>query len=164
MDRLELIDDIRNYALNLMKKDPNLDYAEATKQAKLEIIGYDIKITDYNEEKVKVENEIIEDISYKDLAFKELGDMIKTDLYSDLQLKEIVIAKRMGVNVESFINIFFTPEQIRFITFIAIAKQDITPYTTNLTFDPKEEMKKIEGASGDSDPLEDGKQYTLTAA
>lgn len=163
MDRLAFIDDIRNYALALMKKDPNLDYAEATKQAKLAIVGYEIKITDYSKEKTKLEQEVEDNISYKEIAIKELGNVIKIDLYSDLQLKEIVIAKRMGVNVESFINIFFTPEQIRFITFIYASNQDITPYITNISFDPEEEMKKIEENSGDSEPLEENKQYTLSA-
>jgi hypothetical protein len=164
MDRLELIDAIRKYALGLMSKDPNLDYAEATKQAKIAIVGHEIRITDYNDEKNKVESAALEELSYKSLVTKELEGKIKVELYSEEQLKEIVIANRMGIDVTSFINIFYTPDQIRFITLMASANLDITPYMTNLTFDPDEEMRKLDGSTGDSEPIEESKEYVLTNA
>ena len=50
----------------------------------------------------------------------------------------------MGVQVEEFINIFYTPEQIRVITLAYSMGKDITSYANNLYFDPKSEMKKLE--------------------
>jgi hypothetical protein len=161
MDRLELIDDIRSYANLLMSKDPNLSYNEATKKAKIAIVGYDIKIASYNKEEQKLEDDIGEQTTYKDLAAKEIH-FLKAELYSEGQLKEIIIAYRMGVNLAEFINIFYTPEQIRFITLMATAKLDITPYITNLYFDPEEEMKKLEIPAGDSTPIDAAKEYKLT--
>lgn len=160
MDRLELIDDIRKYAVSLMSKDPNLNYDEATKQAKIAIVGYDIQIVSYQDTEKKLEEEI-SNFSYKETAAKEI-DFIKTELYSDEQLKEMIIASRMGVNLKDFINIFYSPAQIRFITLMYAANQDITPYVTNLYFDPEEEMKKISEVTGDSEPIEDSKEYVLT--
>ena len=43
-----------------------------------------------------------------------------------------------------FINIFYTPEQIRVITLAYSMGKDITSYANNLYFDPKSEMKKLE--------------------
>lgn len=162
MERLELIDDIRKYAVFLMSKDPNLSYDEATKQAKIKLVGYDIKIASYQNEEQSLQQELKNNFSYKDTATKEIN-FLKVELYTDEQLKEMIIANRMGVNLESFINIFYTPAQIRFITLMSAAEKDITPYTTNVCFDPEEEMKKIDGTSGESDPLEGNKQFTLSA-
>lgn len=159
MDRLEMIDDIRKYANLLMLNNPDLDYAEATKKAKLDLFGKELNVTRYIEEEQQVESETVENISYEEIATRELAGSIRVELYTEEQLKEIIIAKRMGVAVEEFINIFYTPLQIRVITMTAALGRDITPYTNNLYFDPEEEMKKLEETEQNSKVSE--KTYVL---
>ena len=155
-EKIELIDDIRILALQLMRENPELDYAAASREAKIKILGSDVNFIMYSEAKAEVE------LSYRDIAQRELSEDINFELYSESQLKEIVIAHRMGIDVKSFINIFYTPEQIKFITIISAAGMDITPYTNNFQFDPEEELAKLE--SGASDEVTEGKAYVLEAA
>ena len=163
MERLQMLDDVRKYANLLMKKDPNLDYASATKKAKLEMFGIELNIPSYGEvddakEKKKKK------ISYASIAEKELGDMIRIELYTDEQLKEIIIAKRMGIHVEEFINIFYTPKQIRVITMASALGQDITSYTTNLYFDADQELEKLSNLSEGNDENQNPKTYVIEPA
>lgn len=152
MQRLEMIDDIRKYANLLMLEDPKLDYAKATDRAKMEIFGQDLNVPKYSITSKGVEVDVKKEKTLKDIAFEETGGVIKVELYTEEQLKEIIIAKRMGVQIEEFVNIFYTPEQIRVITLAYSMGKDITSYTNNLYFDPKSEMKKLE---------EDAKVYVL---
>ena len=145
MERLQMLDDVRNYANLLMQQDNSLNYAEATKKAKLELFGTELNITSYVEEEEIITKEIEETVTYTAIAEKELGDKIRIGLYTEEQLKEILIAKRMGVPVEEFVNIFYTPKQLRVITMASSLGQDIKPYTTNLYFDADEEMAKLQG-------------------
>lgn len=144
MQRLEMIDDIRKYANLLMLEDPTLDYAKATDRAKVEIFGENLNVPKYaiTSKSVEVDSKVKKTI--KEIAAEETGGAIRVELYTDEQLKEIIIAKRMGVQVEEFINIFYTPEQIRVITLAYSMGKDITSYANNLYFDPKSEMKKLE--------------------
>jgi len=159
MERLEMMDDVRKYANLLMISDPNLQYNEATNRAKKELFGRDLDLVRYNEKEAQKENkvEVDDTVSYVELASRELSKDIRVELYSEEQLKEIIIAKRMGVNVEDFINIFYTPLQIRVITMASSLGRDITPYVTNLYFDPEEEMEKLKHA----DEMTDSKVYML---
>ena len=161
MDRLEMIDDIRKYANLLMLQESGLNYADATKKAKIDLFGSELNFLKHTQEENGIEIED-SDISYIEIANRELAGKIRVDLYTEEQLKEIIIAKRMGVDVESFINIFYTPMQIRVITLAAALDRDITPYTTNLYFDPKTEMKKLEENSFEN--LEKDKTYLLDKA
>ena len=162
MDRLEMIDDIRKYANLLMLSNPNINYAEATKKAKISLFGREINFLQSN---VAEKNQNIEEfaLSYIDIARRELDGDFRLDLYTEEQLKEIIIAKRMGIAVEEFMNIFYTPLQIRTITLAASLGRDIKPYTTNLYFDPEVEMRKLEEDS-DNTTIDDVKVYTKDKA
>ncbi len=138
MERLKLIDDIRTKAVSLMQEDSSLSYEDASQQAKIALVGSDVLITKYHQP-MELENSILE------IARKELSPDIRVDLYQEAQLREMVVANRLGVDLESFINIFLSPEQIKFITLIALNGMDVTPYAFDLHFDPKEEMKKLTG-------------------
>ena len=107
-------------------------------------------------------SETSDNISYGEIASRELANSIRVELYTEEQLKEIIIAKRMGVNVDEFINIFYTPLQIRVITMASALGRDITPYTTNLYFDPEEELKRLENENVDMSKNE--KTYLLDKA
>ena len=157
--KLEAIDDIRTYANLLMLKNPDLDYAEASKRAKRELFGPDLNIPQYDAEAKNVKEQTEGNVSYEEIASKELSNAIRVELYTEDQLKEIIIAKRMGINVEEFINIFYTPMQIRVITMAASLGKDINPYITNLYFDPEEEMRRLETDTTTSDT--DNKIYLL---
>ena len=81
--------------------------------------------------------------SYLDIAKREISPNIRVDLYQEEQLKEMIVANRLGVDLEEFINIFLTPEQIHFITLASLKGEDITKYVMDIQFDPKEEMQKL---------------------
>lgn len=162
MDRLGMIDDIRKYANLLMQKDSTLNYAEASKKAKLDLFGKDLDVPRYIEEEEQIQNETSDNVSYGEIASRELADSIRVELYTEEQLKEIIIAKRMGVNVDEFINIFYTPLQIRVITMASALGRDITPYTTNLYFDPEEELRRLESESVEN--IKNEKTYLLDKA
>lgn len=157
-----MIDDVRKYANLLMLDDPTLDYAAASKRARLELFGQDLNVSRYVEEEEIIQKETSEIGSYEEIASRELASSIRVELYTEEQLKEIIIAKRMGVNVDEFINIFYTPLQIRVITMASALGKDITPYTTNLYFDPEEEMKKLEADNSSS--TSNDKTYLLDKA
>lgn len=147
MQRLEMIDDIRKYANLLMLEDPTLDYAKATDRAKMEIFGQDLNVPKYVITSKSVDVDVKSKKTLKEIAAEETGGAIRVELYTEEQLKEIIIAKRMGVQVEDFINIFYTPEQIRVITLAYSMGKDITSYANNLYFDPKSELRKLEEES-----------------
>ncbi len=136
MERLKLIDDVRTRALSLMQEDRTLTYDVASREAKISLVGADVLITKYHQP-IELEDSILE------IARQELPPTIRVDLYQENQLREMIAANRLGVNIEDFVNIFLTPEQIRFIALVALGGGDITPYVTNLHFDPKEEMEKL---------------------
>lgn len=135
MERLKLIDDIRNKALSFMAEDSTLTYDIASSKAKSELIGED-SITKYHQG-IDMKETIVE------IAKRELGDTIRVDLYQEDQLKEMIVANRLGVDVSSFVSIFLTPEQIHFITLVALKGDDISRYMLDFQFDPKEEMEKL---------------------
>ena len=135
MERLKLIDDIRTQALALMAEDTNLTYDVASMKAKNELVGEDT-ITKYHQG-IDMKDTIM------DIAKKELGEDIRVDLYQEAQLKEMIVANRLGVDVDSFVSIFLTPEQIHFITLVALKGDDISRYMLDFQFDPKEEMDKL---------------------
>jgi len=152
LEKLYLMDDIRKLANELIRKGDfaETEYNLASTQAKVLILGSDIPyLTQVRKEIGKEPEEV-----YKQMAREELPASIKVELYTDAQLKEMIIAHRMGVDLESFINIFFEPEQIEYITLISAAGMDITPYITDLKFDPKKEREKLKidnNGSGSSD-------------
>lgn len=139
MERLKLIDDIRNKALSLMENDASLSYENASKQARIELVGENTLVTKYHQG-IEMKH------SYLEIAKKEISPNIRVDLYQEDQLKEMIVANRLGVNLEEFINIFLTPEQIHFITLASLKGEDITKYVLDLYFDPQEEMKKLFGS------------------
>lgn len=149
MERLKLIDDIRNKALSFMKEDSSLSYEEASQKARMELTGEDVLVTRYHQG-IKMKH------SYLEIAKKEIPSSIRADLYQEDQLKEMIVANRLGVNLEEFINIFLTPEQIHFITIASLKGEDITKYVMNLYFDPEEEMNKL--MESDSKEKESGYQ------
>lgn len=142
-----MIDDIRKYANLLMLEDPTLDYAKATDRAKMEIFGQNLNVPKYVITSKSVDVDVKAKKTLKEIATEETGGAIRVELYTEEQLKEIIIAKRMGVQVEDFINIFYTPEQIRVITLAYSMGKDITSYANNLYFDPKSELRKLEEES-----------------
>lgn len=149
MERLKLIDDIRTKALSFMKEDSSLSYEEASKKARMELTGEDVLITKYHQG-------IDMKKSYLEIAKKEISPNIQLSLYQEDQLKEMIVANRLGVDLEEFINIFLTPEQIHFITLASLKGEDITKYVMNLYFDPEEELQKLE--QGESTVKESGYQ------
>lgn len=156
MERLKLIDNIRNKALSLMENDASLSYEEASKQARMELVGEDTLVTKYHQG-IKMKH------SYLEIAKREISPNIRVDLYQEEQLKEMIVANRLGVNLEDFINIFLTPEQIHFITLASLKGEDITKYVLDLYFDPQEEMKKLLGTNlEESNTNESGYQKVFT--
>lgn len=155
MERLKLIDDIRNKALSLMKEDSSLSYENASKQARIELTGEDTLITKYHQG-------IEMKTSYLEIAKKEISPDIRVDLYQEDQLKEMIVANRLGVDLEEFINIFLTPEQIHFLTLASLKGEDITRYVMNLYFDPEEEMKHLMDEKVEAPPLKPGYQKVFT--
>lgn len=141
-EKLHLMDDIRKLANELIRKGEfaETEYDLASSRAKMLILGADIPYLTQVRNQVEQESE---DLVYKQIAKEELPQSIKVELYSDAQLKEIIIAHRMGVDVASFVNIFFTPEQLEYITLISAIGMDITPYITDLKFDPKKERENL---------------------
>ncbi len=142
MERLKLIDDIRKKALDFMKEDSSLTYDVASKNAKVQLVGSDILITEYRQ---PVDNQE----SVLEIAKKELSPNIRVNLYQEDQLREMIVANRLGVDIESFVNIFLTPEQIHFLTVASLSGKDITPYMSDVQFNPQEEMKKLEQSMND---------------
>ncbi len=136
MERLKLIDDIRTRALSMMKDETNLSYEEASKKARIELTGEDTLVTRYHQG-IEMKQ------SYLEIAKKEINSNIRVDLYQEEQLKEMIVANRLGVDLEEFINIFLTPKQIHFITLASLKGEDITKYVMNLYFDPEEEMERL---------------------
>lgn len=154
MDRLKLIDDVRLKALSMMKEDSSLTYEAASRDAKIQITGEDALITKYHQEE--------EQISFLELAKQELSSEIRVDLYQDEQLKEMIVANRLGVHLEDFINIFLSPEQIRFLTLVSLRGEDVEKYISDLHFNPDEEMKKLLGEESTTEKdASHQKQYTL---
>ncbi len=153
MERLKLIDDIRNKALSFMKEDATLSYETASQKARIELTGEDVLVTRYHQG-IEMKQ------SYLEIAKKEISPNIRVDLYQEEQLKEMIVANRLGVDLEEFINIFLTPEQIHFITLASLKGEDITKYVMDLYFDPKEEMDRL--MENDSKEKEAGYQKVLT--
>lgn len=136
MERLKLIDDIRTKALSYMEEDSTLTYDIASSKAKKELTGENISITKYHQG-IEMKDTIM------DIAKRELGEEIRVDLYQEEQLKEMIVAKRLGVDVGSFVSIFLTPKQIHFITLATLKGEDITRYMLDFQFDPDEELEKL---------------------
>ena len=136
MERLKLIDDIRTRALSLRSEDTTLSYENASAKAKIELAGENTLVTKYHQG-IEMKH------SYLDIAKREISPNIRVDLYQEEQLKEMIVANRLGVDLEEFINIFLTPEQIHFITLASLKGEDITKYVMDIQFDPKEEMQKL---------------------
>ncbi len=157
MERLKLIDDIRTQALSMMKEDANLSYEDASKKARMELTGEDTLITRYHQG-IEMKK------SYLEIAKKEISSNIRVDLYQEDQLKEMIVASRLGVDLEEFINIFLTPDQIHFITLASLKGEDVTKYVMNLYFDPKEEMERLmsEEMQNDSPVMDIGYQKILS--
>lgn len=153
MDRLKLIDDIRKKALDYMEADSNLTYDVASSKAKKELTGENVSITKYHQG-IDMKDTILE------IAKRELGEDIRVELYQEEQLKEMIVANRLGVDVGSFVSIFLTPEQIHFITLATLKGEDVTRYMLDFQFDPEEEMNKL--MSEESLQNEKGYQKVMT--
>lgn len=153
---IELYDDIRNDALILMGENPNLQYQEAFKQAKENLIG-DINICDFEFKPFNVEidselNNIASRVdSNKDDYYtsvrNKLAEYINVEEFTEAQLEEYNIAIQMGVDITKFADNNFSPSQIKTLCLLVASGKDIDKYRYDYDFDPKkivEEMIAIE--------------------
>lgn len=157
MENINLINDIRNDALILMKSRPDISYLEAWSLAKKNLIG-DNKAIDFEFQPFKLDldldnNQSITDenndrVTFSDdseeyylkCAKEELSDIMTVSDYNLDQLKAYVIAHRMGADVSKFANTKYNAEQINFLAVLLSSGNDISRYLDNYTFDPKKEI------------------------
>ena len=142
---IELYDDIRNDALILMRKNSNLKYQEAFKQAKEALIG-DINIRDFEFKPFSVEVEpslnkngsenIIEEEDYFTYLKKQLKEYINVDEFTEEQLKEYNIAIQMNVDITKFADKRFSPKQIKTLCLLSASGKNIDKYIHEYDFEP----------------------------
>jgi len=154
LNKIKKIDEIRVLALEYLSMNKASTYQDAWRDALEKIIG---------SKDSKFLTSVEEGKNIVDMAKEELSSGIKTELYTEEQLKQMIIAKRMGIDVSSFINVFFTAEQIKFITIVAAGGMDIEPYKTNLKFDPEQELEKLYSSSDSDSGKEEDKVLVLNA-
>ncbi len=136
-DIVEMRNSTCKESISIMKEKPDMIYPEAWEEAMKELFGSYFPMIQHNNSQ-----ELDEIIESK--AKSELNPELRVDFYDSEQLMAILAAKRMGVeDIEEYVNIFQTPEQIRFLALASLMKIDVTPYALDLKFDPDVEMKKL---------------------
>ena len=166
---IELVDDIRSVALNLMKEKPELSYADAYEMARKNLIG-ETKVTDYVAPPLKVvyKNENGEEVvlyeempsiaemepikehrsdgysaevtNYYEQYVKDNLPTIDPYQYTIDQLKSLVVAHKMEVDINLLADPNYSPKQIDFLAIMAASGRDIKKYKGNYTFDPTVEF------------------------
>lgn len=146
---MELIDGIRHDALILMDSRKDLTYPEAYDLARQNLIG-DSVITDFqfkplsisleipNEKKeIKVTSDAdLMGATYMDESIRDIEKIINIENYSQAQLKQYVIAHKMGVDISKFASELFSPEQVKFLSVMLASGRNIDQYLDDYNFDP----------------------------
>lgn len=149
---IELIDDIRNDALILMKENPNLKYQEAFKLAKEELIGkssiYDFKFKPFTIEyddslNKKADSKKDEEGDYFLDVKNRLSKYINVEDYSTEQLKEYNIALQMGVDITKIADNKFSPKQLKVLCLLLASGKSIEDYRYNYDFNPSDVMVEM---------------------
>ncbi len=149
---LELIDDIRTDAKILIENNPELSYYDAYEQAKKALIG-DENIIEYDYtsfiDKSSFSENSLEDEEngFYDNLKKNLKDKIDVEQYSNEQLEQYMISTTMGLDISTFANPIFTPEQIKFLSIALVSGEDITRFLNKPNFNAEEEMKALQDIS-----------------
>lgn len=149
---MELIDDIRNDALILMKNDSNLSYLEAFEQARKNLIGdeqilrfefkpFEVKIDDSLLSN-NVEENLDENDYYSNIK-KELKKFIDIKEYTDEQLEQYYIGIQMNVDIVKFANKNFSPKQIKFLCVMLASGKNVDRYLNDYGFDPNNAISEI---------------------
>lgn len=146
---LELRDNIRNDALIIMKNNPDLSYEDAYEQAKENLIGnqsiidFEFKpLTTVNNMNITEEQSIqtTTDNPYLDDIKNRLKNDIDVEKFSEEQLEEYNISKEMGIEISSFADPGYNPEQIKYLSTQILVGKPINQYIGNYTFDPDREI------------------------
>lgn len=147
---LDLIDDIRNDALISMRENPNLNYQDAFKNAKKELIGdeniLDFKFKPFNiefDESLTINNIENNENDYYTEVKNELGKYINVNDFSNEQLDEFTIALKMGVDITKFADNKYSPKQLNFLCLLLSSGKSIDEYRNNYDFDPNLAIQKI---------------------
>lgn len=156
---VKLIDQIRHDALMLLKSRNNtISYGEAFELAKTNLIGRQ-KVTDVvigpfsleinlgNKNTLTgVSEEVLEDNIdnfYVREAKKVLKNKINIANFDDAQLKALLVADSMGVDITKFASEEFSAEQINFFAVLLSSGEQIDEYLNNPGFDPNIEFTKL---------------------
>ncbi len=146
---MELIDEIRHDALILMNSRPDLSYTEAYDLARQNLIG-DSSITDFQFKPLSISLEITDNkkniegdssfessnLTYVDESIKEISGIIDIANYDQAQLKQYVIAHKMGVDISKFASELYSPEQVRFLSIMLASGRNVDKYLNDYNFDP----------------------------
>ncbi len=168
---IELVDNIRNSAVLLMKERPDLSYADAYEMVRRRLLG-DTKVTDYVEPPLKVvykndsgeevvlyeempsmaENKPIKEhrsdgysaevTNYYEQYVRDNLPTINPYQYTIDQLKSLVVAHKMEVDISLLADPNYSPKQIDFLAIMAASGRDIQSYKGNYTFEPTVEFEK----------------------
>ncbi len=146
---IELIDGIRHDALILMRSRPELTYPEAYDMARQNLIGDNVitefqfkplsislELPDAKKELNVTDTSIMLGANYMDESLKEIENIIDVASYSQAQLKQYVIAHKMGVDISIFANELFSPEQVKFLSIMLASGRNIDKYLNDYNFDP----------------------------
>lgn len=153
---MELIDGIRHDALILMSSRPSLSYAEAYDLARQNLIG-DNKITEFqfkplsisfemNDAKKNIDGDKTFDSlnsTYLDESIKEISGMIDVANYNQAQLKQYVVAHKMGVDISKFASELYSPEQVKFLSIMLASGRNVDKYIDDYNFDPATAFSEI---------------------
>ncbi|MCM1053868.1 MAG: hypothetical protein NC483_07850 [Ruminococcus sp.] len=146
---MELIDGIRHDALILMNSRGDLTYPEAYDLARQNLIG-DNAITDFQFKPLSISLELpnekkdinvtgnseLRGVTYMDDSIREIENIIDVTNYSQAQLKQYVIAHKMGVDISKFASELFSPEQVKFLSVMLASGRNIDKYLDDYNFDP----------------------------
>lgn len=146
---MELIDGIRHDALILMNSRPGLSYTEAYDLARQNLIG-DNNITDFQFKPLSISLEITDtkknidgdstfessNLTYMDESIKEISRIIDVANYDQAQLKQYVVAHKMGVDISKFASELYSPEQIKFLSIMLASGRNVDKYLDDYNFDP----------------------------
>lgn len=146
---MELIDGIRHDALILMNSRPDLSYTEAYDLARQNLIG-DNSITDFQFKPLSISLEIADNkktiegdssfessnLTYMDESIKEISGIIDIANYDQAQLKQYVIAHKMGVDISKFASELYSPEQVKFLSIMLASGRNVDKYLNDYNFDP----------------------------
>lgn len=149
---IELLDNIRTDALLLMKENPNLDYLEAYKIAKEQLIS-DSKITEYVDKpfSVEIQDELLnfneksksDNLSYDDEIKELLKDKIDISGFTNEQLKQLAISTKMEIDITKIADKKYSPEQIKVLAVMMSIGKNIDKYIGNYDFKPSDVWAEI---------------------